>query len=120
LQRTLPGDFYRSEEIFGQERERIFWREWFCAGREEALPSPGDYLSVEVAGQSVLVVRDRAGGLGAFYNVCRHRGSQLVIIDEGGDVLPEPFPRAGSRDRSCVRITRGRMGSTAPCGSRPS
>lgn len=92
LQRTLPGDFYRSEEIFGQERERIFWREWFCAGREEALPSPGDYLSVEVAGQSVLVVRDRAGGLGAFYNVCRHRGSQLVMIDEGGDVLPEPFP----------------------------
>lgn len=90
MQRTLPGAFYRSEEIFEEECERIFWREWFCAGREEALPSPGDYLSIEVAGQSVLIVRERAGGLRGFYNVCRHRGSQLSIDDGGADVRPEP------------------------------
>jgi phenylpropionate dioxygenase-like ring-hydroxylating dioxygenase large terminal subunit len=58
MQRTLPVAFYRSEEIFGEESERIFWHEWFCAGRGKALPSPGDYLSIEVAGQSVLIVRD--------------------------------------------------------------
>ena len=92
MQRTLPAAFYRSEEIFGEECERIFWREWFCAGREEALPLPGDYLSIQVAGQSVLIVRERAGGLRGFYNVCRHRGSQLVIVDEGADVRSEPCP----------------------------
>jgi phenylpropionate dioxygenase-like ring-hydroxylating dioxygenase large terminal subunit len=90
MQRTLPVASYRSEEVFADECEQIFWRGWFCAAREEALPAPGDYLSVEVAGQSVLIVRDRSGGLRGYYNVCRHRGSQLSIDDGGPDVQPEP------------------------------
>lgn len=81
LEPTLPRDFYFSEDIYTQERERIFWREWFCAGREEQLPAPGDYLVLEVAGESVLVVRTRDGQLRAHYNVCRHRGSRLVPTD---------------------------------------
>jgi len=75
MERTLAREFYFSEEIFAREKERIFWREWFCAGREEELPAAGDYLVVEVAGESVLVVRTREGKLAAHYNVCRHRGS---------------------------------------------
>ena len=54
-------------------------------GRESAIPSPGDYLQVEVAGERVLIVRSRSGALGAFYNVCRHRGSRLVMDDPPGD-----------------------------------
>ncbi len=79
LERTLSREYYLDERVFTQEKERIFFREWFCAGREEELPHPGDYLLVEVAGESVLVVRTREGALQAHYNVCRHRGSQLVI-----------------------------------------
>ncbi|MGH2680734.1 MAG: aromatic ring-hydroxylating oxygenase subunit alpha [Actinomycetota bacterium] len=90
MQRTLPVAFYRSEEIFAEERERIFWRAWFCAGREDAMPSRGDYLSVDVGGQSVVVVRDRAGVLQGFYNVCRHRGSQLLMDEANRDARPEP------------------------------
>jgi len=82
MERTLGREFYFSDEIFGREKERIFCREWFCAGREEELPAPGDYLVLEVAGESVLVVRTREGTLAAHYNVCRHRGSRLV--PEGG------------------------------------
>jgi Rieske 2Fe-2S family protein len=78
MERTLHRDFYFSEQIFQLERERIFWREWFCAGREEDIPNPGDYLVLEVAGEGVLVVRTREGRLAAYYNVCRHRGSRLV------------------------------------------
>ncbi|MGH7528021.1 MAG: aromatic ring-hydroxylating oxygenase subunit alpha [Gemmatimonadales bacterium] len=78
LERTLHRDFYLSEEIFVREKERIFFREWLCAGREEELPNPGDYRVLDVAGESVLVVRTRDGRLAAHYNVCRHRGSQLV------------------------------------------
>ena len=65
------------QEIFAQEKEQIFFREWFCAGREEQLPKPGDFLVLDVAGESVLVVRTKDGGLKAHYNVCRHRGAQL-------------------------------------------
>ena len=79
LEPTLPGEHYLSPEIFARERERIFFREWFCAGREEQLCDVGDYLVLNVAGESVLVVRTKAQSLAAFYNVCRHRGSQLVL-----------------------------------------
>jgi Rieske 2Fe-2S family protein len=90
LQRTLPVAFYRAEEIFREECDRIFWREWFCAGREDALPSPGDYVRVEIAGQSVLIVRERTGGLRGHYNVCRHRGSQLSIDADDTEAHPDP------------------------------
>ena len=50
MERTLGREFYFSEEIFGREKDHIFYREWLCAGREEELPAAGDYLVVEVAG----------------------------------------------------------------------
>ena len=78
LEATLHRDYYLSDHIFALERERIFFREWFCAAREEEIPDPGDYVVREVAGESVLIVRTRDGHLAAHYNVCRHRGSQLV------------------------------------------
>ena len=78
MERTLGREFYFSAEIFAQEQERIFYPEWVCAGREAELPDAGDYLVVQVADESVLVVRTREGGLAAHYNVCRHRGSRLV------------------------------------------
>jgi Rieske 2Fe-2S family protein len=64
--------------VFQRERERIFWREWFCLAREEELPLPGAWLAREVAGESVLLVRTREGALAGHYNVCRHRGARLV------------------------------------------
>jgi Rieske 2Fe-2S family protein len=84
MERTLPRDFYLSDEIFCREREAIFYREWFCAGREEDLATPGDYLVLDVAGESVLVVRTGSGRLAAHYNVCRHRGSRLVAEGSKG------------------------------------
>jgi Rieske 2Fe-2S family protein len=78
LERTLPREAYLSPDAFAAERERIFWREWCCVGREEELPSPGDYVVKDVAGESILLVRTRDGALAGHYNVCRHRGSQLV------------------------------------------
>lgn len=77
LQKSLPTSYYFSEEIYVREKERIFFREWFCAGREEQLPNPGDFGVLDVAGQSVLVARTKEGKLAAHYNVCRHRGAQL-------------------------------------------
>jgi Rieske 2Fe-2S family protein len=77
LERTLPSSWYRSTEVYKAEKERIFCREWLGVCREEELRQPGDYLVLDVLGESVLLVRNRAGQLRAFYNVCRHRGSRL-------------------------------------------
>jgi glycine betaine catabolism A len=79
LETSLPGASYTAEQEFIREREAALFRDWFCIGREEALAEPGDYLAVDVAGESILVVRN-GDGLAGFYNLCRHRGSRLVPV----------------------------------------
>jgi Rieske 2Fe-2S family protein len=80
---TLPGRDYWAPEVFDVERERVFARSWFYAGRAEGLDEPGDFVRVDVAGESVIVVRTKAGELRGFYNVCRHRGSRLCDAASG-------------------------------------
>jgi glycine betaine catabolism A len=83
MQKSLPTSFYLSPEIFAMEKEQIFCQQWVCCGREEQLPSPGSHLVAEVGGESILVVRNRAGEIKAHYNVCRHRGTQLCSPGAG-------------------------------------
>ena len=78
MQRTLEREAYLSNDHFERERERILYREWVCLAREEELPEPRHHLVVEVAGESVILVRDRGRALRGFYNVCRHRGARLA------------------------------------------
>lgn len=75
---AMPKSVYTSAEFAGLEQRHIFAREWLCAGRAEALPNPGDYLTMQIAGEPVIVLRDRDGGLRALSNVCRHRMSTLL------------------------------------------
>jgi Rieske 2Fe-2S family protein len=75
--KTLPGRDYHDPAVFELERERIFARNWFYAGRADTLAEPGDFVTVDVAGESVIVLHGRDGALRGFYNVCRHRGSRL-------------------------------------------
>jgi len=93
LERSLPRRFYVDDACFADEREAVFLRDWFCVGRTEAIPTPGDYATVEVAGESVVVVRDEEGAVSAFYNLCRHRGSRLV------EPRPEPSASTGRHGR---------------------
>src|SRR5579864_9193164 len=103
LERTLPRDAYVSAEFFDREKERIFFSEWFCVGREEEVPNSGDYLVLDVAGESVLLVRGASGTLSAYYNLCRHRGSRLV---------PDALPKTESG--ASVGPT-GRLGNSIRC-----
>jgi phenylpropionate dioxygenase-like ring-hydroxylating dioxygenase large terminal subunit len=75
--RTLPGDHYTSAEILADESERIFARGWNCVGRVSRIEEPGAFFLAQIAGESILVLRDRAGALRAFFNVCRHRGTRI-------------------------------------------
>ncbi|HEY5656317.1 MAG TPA: aromatic ring-hydroxylating dioxygenase subunit alpha [Myxococcota bacterium] len=80
---TLGGSYYRDPEVLARELERIFARHWLLAGREASIPEPGDYRTLQVGPESVLVVRGRDRALRAFYNVCRHRGSRLCANERG-------------------------------------
>jgi glycine betaine catabolism A len=82
LERTLPRRAYFDDAVFTLERERIFSHEWVCVGREEAVPAAGDYVVLAVAGESVLLVRGMDGTVRGFFNLCRHRGCELVLTGE--------------------------------------
>ncbi len=79
----LPGECFASPAVLALEHEVLFGRAWHCVARAEDLPDAGSFRRVHVGGESVLIVRDAQGGLGAFYNVCLHRGSQLVDASRG-------------------------------------
>ncbi|MCA0434798.1 MAG: Rieske 2Fe-2S domain-containing protein [Proteobacteria bacterium] len=76
--KAMPKSVYTSEEFCEQEVRQIFAREWFCAGRSSALAKAGDYVTLELAGQPIMVLRDRDGRLRAQSNVCLHRMSVLL------------------------------------------
>ena len=82
---TLPGKYYTDPDIFAAEQERIFESLWFCAVRSSELAGPGDFRTVQVGSESVLISRARDGSLRAFLNICRHRGARLCT-DESGSV----------------------------------
>jgi len=90
LQAALPREHYVDEATHRLERDRVLLREWTCVARLDDLgiTSPGTatllpqrLAVVELHGASVLVTTDGAGRLHAHYNVCRHRGSQVVPVD---------------------------------------
>ena len=79
--RSLIADAYRSPEFYALEQQQVFATSWVAVGFTEQLSAPGQTIVAEVASQSVVVTRDRHHRLKAFYNVCRHRGSQIVAAD---------------------------------------
>src|SRR5262249_52670222 len=88
---TLNPEAYRSPDYYEIERRMVFAKGWVCVGYTAQLEQPGDTLVATGAGQPILLSRDRAGELHAFYNVCRHRGSMLVAEDGKYDVIRCPY-----------------------------
>ena len=76
--RTLPPWCYTSEAFFRREVERLFLGTWQFVGRVEEIPNPGDYMCSDTPGGPIVVLRDGDGGLRAFANSCRHRGSRVL------------------------------------------
>ena len=76
---SLSADCYTKPEFLEIERQAIFFRSWQYVCHSEVLRRPGDYIAFDVQGQSLFAVRDQAGTLRAFYNVCQHRAHELLI-----------------------------------------
>ncbi len=76
--RHLPAYMYNAPEIFEREKRLLFRRDWLAVAREDMIPQPGDYMTMELAGESIVVSRDLDGQLAAFVNSCRHRGAPVL------------------------------------------
>ena len=75
---TLPASYYTSAAVYAAEKENIFAKSWICVGHRSEVAENNAYITREVIGESIIVVRGRDGVLRAFYNVCPHRGHQLL------------------------------------------
>ena len=82
---TLPPEAYTDPDLYALEVERIFRREWLIVGRASDVPNPGDWFTIEVLGDPLLVVRGTDGRVRALSNVCRHRYMPLALEDKGND-----------------------------------
>jgi Rieske 2Fe-2S family protein len=76
--RMLPQEAYTSDAVLAWERDHFFARAWVCAGRSADLAQPGDRRAVRIGDDAVVLVRGDDGVLRVFYNVCRHRGHELM------------------------------------------
>ena len=95
LEKTLSREHYLDSGPYHREFAAIFSCGWVCVGRAEALSAPGDYQAQRFGDQSIVVIRGEDLELQAFYNVCRHRGAELIP-------MPDTQIRTGHFDR---RIT---------------
>ena len=73
----IPKSRYTSLDFACEEWDHMWTHTWLCAGRASDLERPGDYFTFELGTESILVVRQPDGSIGARYNVCMHRGNRL-------------------------------------------
>ena len=106
--KTIPNTWYTSPDVARLERDAVFARSWQMVGRREQVAAPGAFLTANIAGEPVLVVRGEDGTLRAFFNVCRHGRRRSAR-------------RSAARSRSsAAATTAGPTTLPATCAARPS
>ena len=95
---SLEQPFYTDETIFQQDIEKIWMHYWVYVGHISQLPRAGAYITLQLGGEPVLIVRGEDGQVRAFLNVCRHRGSLICSEDSrAGEKAGLPIPSMGLR-----------------------
>jgi phenylpropionate dioxygenase-like ring-hydroxylating dioxygenase large terminal subunit len=79
----VHGDAYASDDIFERERDRIFHRGWVYVAHTSEVPETGDYVTKQIGGEPVIVVRGKDGNVRVLANRCRHRGNRICTAEAG-------------------------------------
>jgi choline monooxygenase len=80
---TIPGSWYTDRRVLELERRAVFGGTWQAVGRLDQVGRAGDYLTAEVGGEPVVVVRGQDGALRGFFNVCRHHAAAVCTEAQG-------------------------------------
>ena len=82
-QGPIDGFRYNSADFAALEWEQMWTKVWLVAGRIDQLTNSGDYITVPIGSESILCSMGSDNKIRAFYNVCQHRGNQLVPAETG-------------------------------------
>ena len=80
---TIPSSWYTDKSFFWHELKTVFSRSWQLAARREQVTEPGNYVTTDIAGDPVVIVRGNDNVLRAFFNVCRHHAAAVMTEAEG-------------------------------------
>jgi choline monooxygenase len=80
---TIPSSWYTNKDFYELERETVFSQSWQLAARADQLTEPGRYVTTDIAGEPIVVVRGSDGVLRGFFNVCRHHAAAVMTEPEG-------------------------------------
>ena len=75
---SMHKNAYIDPQWLAVDQKEIFHKSWQFLCHEENLREPGQYMTMNIQGQSIVAIRDKDGVLRAFYNVCKHRGHELL------------------------------------------
>ena len=113
---SMPPAVYTSEEWFEFEKRAIWDREWICVGHIGTIPKPGDYVSITINEDPLLVQRKDGGGVRVMSAVCQHRGH--VLGEETGRTRVFTCPFHGwSYDETGKLVTGKILPARAAYGS---
>ena len=80
---SLPQAFYKDPTIFQMDMRHYVLAHWHCVGHTSMVREPGDFFTVDIAGESLIIVRGEDQQIHCLVNVCRHRGSRVCLEHEG-------------------------------------
>jgi choline monooxygenase len=83
LSSTIPSSWYVDKNLYELELQTVFSSTWQLAARLDQLQQPGQYVTTDIAGEPIVVVRGNDGVLRAFFNVCRHHAAAVMTEPEG-------------------------------------
>ena len=83
LASAIPARWYTDATMSELERERVFGRVWLVAGRTDQVERAGQFLTIEIAGEPLVIARGADGVLRGFFNVCRHHAAAVATQSEG-------------------------------------
>ena len=107
---TPPSSWYIDSRVFDLERRTVFSRSWQVAGRLNQVTQPGQFLTCEIAGEPVVVVRGNDNVLRGFFNVCRHHAAAVMTKSEGALVLTPEFGGIANFDRGANGLVPVQIG----------
>jgi phenylpropionate dioxygenase-like ring-hydroxylating dioxygenase large terminal subunit len=80
---SLPQELYTDEALFACDMQHIIRQSWLLAGHVGQIRNPGDYVTLEVGQDTLIIIRGADHQIYAHHNVCRHRGSRLLTDPRG-------------------------------------
>ena len=106
---ALSREFYCDADLFEREVQQLLLRHWHCAGHQSQVREPGDFFTIDICGESLIIVCAQDRRVRALHNVCRHRGSRVCTEPAGharGGVLVCPYHAWSYGLDGCLRGAR--------------